>query len=64
MQIIMPNATIMIIVSNLHMIHFTLEDDRHLVRVRTTPTPLIPPTIRVGSTTQTPIRAFGDMIVV
>ena len=64
MQIIMPNATTMIIVSNFHKMYLTLGDDRHQVKAHTTPPPsLIPLTVGGGSSTQTSISALGDMPV-
>ena len=52
LQIIMPNATTMITVSNLHKMHLTLRDEGGWVRahIATLP-PLVLPIIREGSTT-------------
>ena len=46
MQLIMPNATVMIIVSNLHKMLLTLGDEGHRVKARNAPILSIPPTIR------------------
>ena len=56
----------MIIVSNLHKMHLTLGDDRRWIRacIALAPIASFPSTVEEGSTTQTPIRAPGDMIVV
>ena len=63
MQIIMPNATTMIIISNLHKMHFILGCDECWVRAHIIPIPSIPLIIEKGSTTQAPIRAPGDMTI-
>ena len=53
-QVLMPNATTMITVFNLHKMHLTLRDDGHWVRASIAPPPpLIPLTIGKGSTTKT-----------
>ena len=51
MQIIMPNATTMIIVSNLHKMHLILGDDQHWVRACIAPMLSIPFIVGKGSTT-------------
>ena len=51
-QVLMPNATTMIIVSNLHKMHLTLGDDGRWVKASTTPPPpLIPLVVGKGSIT-------------
>ena len=51
-QVLMPNATTMITVSNLHKMHLTLGDDARWVKANATPPPPpIPSTIGEGSTT-------------
>ena len=63
MQILMPNATTMIIVSNLHKMHLTLGDNGCWVRAHIAPPLLlVPPTIGKGSTTQA-LRGPLNMIV-
>ena len=51
LQTIVPNATIMITISNLHKIYLTLRDDKHCIRTHTTLIPLIPLIVGEGSTT-------------
>ena len=63
-QIIMPNATIMITLSNLHKMHLTFRGNRCWVKAHITLTPSIPPTIEEASTTQTSVGAPANMIVV
>ena len=63
MQIIMPNTATMIIISNLHKMHLTLEDDGQLVKSRIAPIPSTPSTVREGSPTQAIVKALGNMTV-
>ena len=63
MQIIMPNAIAMIIISNLYKMHLILGDDEHWVRAHTTPTSTFPPIVGEGSTTHTLVGTLGDMTI-
>ena len=61
MQVILPNSTTMIIISNLHEIHLTLRDDGRWISACTTPPPS---TVGKGTTaSQASVGAPGDMTI-
>ena len=59
MQVILPNATTMITISNLHKMQLTLGDDKHWIRARTTPLPPTFPLSIVGKGTTTTHASAG-----
>ena len=64
MQVILPNAIIMITVSNLHKMHLALGDDRRWIRARTTPSPPTFPHSTAGegaTASQANVGAPGDI---